>query len=337
MRLRQGDHDAAAPRSDPFMTDFDSPWKEALDVYFKAFLLLFFPNIHDDIDWARPVEMLDKEFQQLVPGAAQGRRTVDKLVKVWRKNGRAVWVLIHVEVQAQRDRTFGRRMCVYNGRIFDAYQRDVVSLAVLADDDPNWRPSTYRRGLWGCSVGMKFPPAKLLDYAGREAELEASDNPFAKVVLAHLKTLETRKNPSDRQAWKLRIARGLHECGFGAQDVGQLMKVVDWLMELPEALERDFRRELHQYEEGLRMPYVTTFERAGMLRMIERFLRTKFGEQGAALVPILQQINDAEKYLAIHDVIDQAGSLDEVRQACAKAAAPPPRRKKGGNGKRGTK
>jgi len=104
------------------MADFDSPWKEALDIYFQAFLLLFFPNIYDDIDWSRPVEMLDKEFQQLVPRAVQGRRTVDKLVKVHRKNGRAVWVLIHVEVQAQRDRTFGRRMSVYNSRIFDAHQ-----------------------------------------------------------------------------------------------------------------------------------------------------------------------------------------------------------------------
>ncbi len=71
------------------MTDFDSPWKEALDAYFKAFLLLFFPDIHDDIDWSRPVEMLDKELQRLTPKAVRGRLTVDKLVKVWRKNGRS--------------------------------------------------------------------------------------------------------------------------------------------------------------------------------------------------------------------------------------------------------
>jgi hypothetical protein len=338
MRRRKVAANQAAPRRDLLMAaDFDSPWKEALDIYFRAFLLLFFPKIHDDIDWSRPVEMLDKEFQQLVPRAAQGRRTVDKLVKVWRKNGRAVWVLIHVEVQVQRDRTFSKRMCVYNSRIFDAHERDVVSLAVLADDDANWRPSGYRRGLWGCSVGMTFPAAKLLDYQGREAELEASDNPFAKVVLAHLKTLETRDRPDDRRAWKFRIARGLHECGFGAEDVGQLIKVVDWLMELPEALERGFRRELHEYEEGLRMPYVTTFERAGMVKMIEQALRTKFGEEGVALVPVIEEINNAEKYLAIQDVLIQADSLDEVRQACSKAAAPPPRRKKSASGKRGAK
>ncbi len=319
------------------MADFDSPWKEALDVYFKAFLLLLFPRVHDDIDWSRPVERHDKEFQQLLPKAARGRRTVDKLVKVWRKNGRAVWVLIHIEVQAQRDRTFTRRMCTYNCRIFDSHERDVVSLAVLADDAPNWRPSAYRRGLWGCSVGMRFPAAKLLDFQGRETELEASNNPFAKVVLAHLKTLETRDDPNDRRLWKFRIARGLHECGFGAEDVGQLMKLVDWLMELPQVLERDYRRELHEYEEGLRMPYVTSYERWGMLDLIERTLRLKFGEEGAALFPVIEEFGDADKYRAINDVIVLATSLDEVRQACAKATVPASRRKKGGNGKRGTK
>jgi hypothetical protein len=315
--------------------DFDSPWKEALDVYFRAFLRLFFPAIHDDIDWSRPVERLDKEFQQLVPRAAQGRRTVDKLVKVWRRNGRAAWVLVHVEVQAQRDRTFTKRLCVYNCRIFDAYERDVVSLAVLADGEPNWRPRAYRRGLWGCTMRMTFPPAKLLDYRGREAELEASANPFAKVVLAHLKTLETRDDPRDRRAWKFRIARGLHECGFADEDVGKLLKLVDWLMELPRALERDYRRELHEYEEGLRMPYVTSYERWGMMDLIEDALRTKFGEEGASLVEPIGDLNDAEKYRAIMRVIVLASSLDEVRQAYAQAAAPPPRRKKGGGGKRG--
>ncbi len=35
------------------MADYDSPWKEALDRYFEAFLLFFFPQTHADIDWTR--------------------------------------------------------------------------------------------------------------------------------------------------------------------------------------------------------------------------------------------------------------------------------------------
>ena len=66
-------------------TDYDSPWKEALDRFFEAFLALLFPEIHSQIDWSRKVESLDKEFQQVVRQAEVGRRYVDKLFKVWTK------------------------------------------------------------------------------------------------------------------------------------------------------------------------------------------------------------------------------------------------------------
>ena len=46
------------------MTDYDSPWKEALDVYFQPFLELFSAQAHADIDWGRGTEPLDKELQK---------------------------------------------------------------------------------------------------------------------------------------------------------------------------------------------------------------------------------------------------------------------------------
>src|SRR6059036_3522024 len=105
------------------MADYDSPWKEALDLYFEAFLAFFFPHIHKDINWSRGYEPLDKELQQIAPKGAQGRRYVDKLFKVWRKNGRQAWVLIHIEVQVRPERAFPRRMFTYNNRLTDRYNR----------------------------------------------------------------------------------------------------------------------------------------------------------------------------------------------------------------------
>ncbi len=312
------------------MADFDSPWKEALDVYFRAFLAFFFPLIHDDIDWSRGFEMLDKELQQITPKGSQGRRHVDKLVKVWRKNGCEVWVLIHIEVQTRRERGFALRMYEYNYRIFDRYHRTVVSLAVLADDNPDWRPNSYENELWGWSIRMTFPPVKLLDYANREAELEADSNPFAKVVLAHLKALMTRRDPDERRAWKFRLVRGLYERGFKADDVRQLFRLIDWLMELPPPLEDRLWKDIIKYQEERRMPFVTTPERygirMGMLQMIEDTLRIKFGEEGVGLIAEIEALHDAEKMRAIHRVLVTADNLDEVRGACAEAAAPAKRR-----------
>jgi hypothetical protein len=317
------------------VADFDSPWKEALDVYFQAFLAFFFPHIHNDIDWSRGVEMLDKELQQIAPQAAHGRRYVDKLVKVWRRNGRAVWVLIHVEVQTQRDRAFTRRMYQYNYRIFDHYNRTVVSLAVLADDAPDWRPNNYRDALWGWSVGMAFLPVKLLDYASREEELEADTNPFARIVLAHLKALQTRRDPDARRTWKFRLVRGLYERGFGAEDVRRLFRLIDWLMELPPALNRLFREDVNAYEEERVVPFITSIERIGiekgMLQLIEDGLQTKFGEDGVKLLPAITALDDPDKYRAINRAITLATTLEDVRRAVTEAAAPapPPKKKRG--------
>ena len=240
--------------------DYDSPWKEALDVYFESFLALLFPTIHRQIDWSRGWESLDKEFQQVVREAEVGRRYVDKLVKVWTKEGVERWVLIHVEVQTTRDADFPERMYVYNYRVFDRYNQKVASLAVLADDDPAWRPASIVARFSAARPASAFVPVKLLDFAAREATLEASTNPFAPVVLATTKMRSRRvTTPTGRLGCrKLRLVRNLYERGFSATDVRELFRLIDWLMELPPALNESFSDTLLRtsVQEEKRMPYV---------------------------------------------------------------------------------
>ncbi len=213
--------------------DYDSPWKEGLDIYLEPCLALLFPLAHAGIDWARGFESLDKEFQQVVREAELGRRFVDKLFKVWLKDGAEYWVLIHIEVQSTHDGKFTERMYVYNYRIFDRYNKPVASFAVLADDDPDWRPNEYRQSVLGCETGIRFPMIKLLDFAAREAELASSANPFATVVLAQLQTLKTHGDPAARQASKTDLVRALFEKGFSVKDVRELFRLIDWMMSLP--------------------------------------------------------------------------------------------------------
>jgi hypothetical protein len=61
--------------------DYDSPWKDALEVYITECLAFFFPRAAEDIDWSRGYHFLDKELQQVAPEAPTGRRTVDKLIR----------------------------------------------------------------------------------------------------------------------------------------------------------------------------------------------------------------------------------------------------------------
>ncbi len=312
------------------MSDFDSPWKEALDRYFEAFLDFFFPKAHAEIDWTRGYEALDKELQQIVREAEWGRRLVDKLVKVWRTSGQEEWVLVHVEVQAQEEAGFARRMYVYNYRLFDRYNREVASLAVLADDRPGWRPDRFGYQRWGCTVGIQFPVVKLLDYAADLGALEANPNPFATLVLAHLMTQKTRQEPGARRAWKLRLVKGLYDRGMDADQVRQLFRFIDWMMDLPEELDRQFWHEVHRYEEEKHMPFVTIAERVGreeglqegkqkglregLLVGIEVALKLKLGGDGLRLLPEIRQIADPEKLRAVQLAIETASSADELRK-----------------------
>jgi hypothetical protein len=53
--------------------NYDSPWKEALEQYFEAFLAFFFPHLHTEINWQRGYEFLDKELQQILKQAEVGQ------------------------------------------------------------------------------------------------------------------------------------------------------------------------------------------------------------------------------------------------------------------------
>jgi GrpB-like predicted nucleotidyltransferase (UPF0157 family) len=91
--------------------------------------------------------------------------------------------------------------------------------------------------------------------------LEASRNPFAIAVMAHLKTKETQKDLRSLKEWKFQLTRRLYEQGFERQDIMELFLFVDWLMELPEGLKREFKTELNQYEQEKQMRYVSSIER----------------------------------------------------------------------------
>lgn len=152
-------------------------------------------------------------------------------------------------------------MYSYNYRLRDRYNCSVVSLAILTDDSKKWRPSGFQDELWGCSTDFKFPIVKLLDNQENWTALEASRNPFTVVVMAQLKTKETSNKPQERKEWRYQLTTMLYDQGYGEQDVIELHAFLDWMMRLPEELERQFQIELKAFEEAKQMKYVTTIER----------------------------------------------------------------------------
>jgi hypothetical protein len=141
-------------------------------------------------------------------------------------------------------------------------------LSILTDTQGRFRPNGYERERWGCSLRFRFPTVKLLDWRDRAAALEADRNPFALVALAHLQALAHR-GPA-RKGAKLRLIRLLYAREYSREQILAWFRVLDWILRLPEDLEREFMDELIAFEEQENMPYVTSAERIGIQKGLEQ-------------------------------------------------------------------
>lgn len=190
-------------------------------------------------------------------------------------------------------------MYLYNCRTFDRYERPAISLGVLGDERASWRSSSYGYALGGCELSLKFPVVKLLDYQAQWQTLEQSANPLAVMVMADLK---------------------------------KLFRLVDWMMALPEELQRSFEEKLTRYQEEMRMPLLSRIEQRAMQAGIERgiqqnaresvieILEMRFEEVPAQLREAINRIEDAGQA----ETADAAGGNDWLRARISAVAVAKP-------------
>ncbi len=248
--------------------DYDGPWKSALELAFEPFLALFLEDLHAIVDWSKDHIARDQELQKLLAESATGVRRVDKLFEAVRK-GTGDPRFFHIEAQAQqqKEHEFGERMYVYNYRGRDLLGQPLISIAVLGDDDPKWHPREYHEGEHGSELTFTFRTVKLLDWAARQAELEAGENVFGLFVSAHLEALKTRDDADRRAGGKVRLLSNLAKRDLSDLDRGKWYQLIDWLLPLP----RDKEQQVYQQLKGDHpMTFITYAEQVGIEKGIEK-------------------------------------------------------------------
>ena len=228
---------------------------------------------------------------------------------------------------AQNAADFAERMCVYNSRIWERYRRPVVSLALLVDADPRFRPNRFAREKAECRLEFTFPIVKLLDYRSPQ-QLSADPSPFAVASLVQLSKLQAGGDMHRRYGFKLALARQLYERGYDREDVLKLFRFMDYVLTLPEELSVRFDRNVETMEEELNMPYITSIERhalqrgmeqgrqEGILRGVKELLRqtleVRFGEVPESWCQKIEQCQEVAALRSLHQQALTAGSLDEL-------------------------
>ena len=74
-----------------------------------------------------------------------------------------------------------------------------------------------------------------------------------------------------------------------------LYRFIDWLLVLPEEINRRFHEEIIRYEEEKRMPYITTAERIGMEKGIQQGIQqgTQLGSLQTAREMLLDALEES--------------------------------------------
>jgi len=298
-------------------TEYDSAWKDLIEELFEAFLEFFFPDIHKDIDFSKKPVFLSKELRTIKPYGNVGKRYADELVKVYLRDGSVacICVFIHIEVQGTKadEGLFEERTYIYNYRIFDKNiekASKVISLAILTDEDENYRPDEYLVSQWGFELRMKIPLVKIIDYQNikeLKEKLETSRNPMTMVVKAQLRRYElTKADDMKKSTVKWEFIRQCYERGYSKVQIDALLKFIDWIIRLPEGLNKQISEKIVKLEEEYKMPYVTSWERMAKEEGVKQ------GVKQGKLETARRMLNDG---FSIEKISEYTGlSEKEIRQ-----------------------
>lgn len=170
-------------------------WKGMLEEVGEDLIRFVFPDAELKLDLDRGIEFLDKELEEMYPdpGKEMDTRLVDKLARVYLKDGAERWLLLHVEVQGWKDPEFAIRMFTYYYRILDRHSHPVTAVAIFTAQDGKDMPDRYEDHFMGTHLVYQYNTLCITDY--KDEDLAASDNPFAVVLMVAKERLINLRGP----------------------------------------------------------------------------------------------------------------------------------------------
>lgn len=234
----------------------DILWKVVMEEVFDDLLRFIFPDADQVYNMERGFEFLDKELAEIYPEPDKESATnfADKLVRVYRRDGKEDCILCHVEIQGEtkhKDRPlFGERMFRYFYRIWDRYRKPVSAVAIFTGQDAKKMPGRFEYVYRKTKLQYDYHTLSILDFT--DEELEKSDNSFALVALAAKTSLLEGKMPEvDLLDRKVLIASKLLKKGFSKRKIRAILIFLESyvLFEDPE-MNRNFKERIQSHDKN---------------------------------------------------------------------------------------
>ncbi|MFQ5630406.1 MAG: hypothetical protein ACE5I1_16670 [bacterium] len=146
---------------------------------------------------------------------------------------------------------------------------------------------------------------------------------------AYLKTLEIIGNVQENYTWKKEFLFELYRRGMARETLLAIYKFIDWIIELPDALERKIHTEIKKFEEKKAMSILTTAERIGAKKgrrderkrsvamaqkAIATILKLKFGDKSKVLTARINQVKSLSVLENLMERLPQAQTVTEAEE-----------------------
>src|SRR5262249_652875 len=152
--------------------------------------------------------------------------------------------------------------------------------------------------LYGTKRTLTFRSVKVAKSRNQIAKLEKDSNPVGLFVAAYLEGRRLKDDEPGRAAAKVRLIQNLRGRGTTLDDLRHWYRYLDWLVPLSPEYNRRVWQELDRTRKEGEMPFVTYAdqvareegERLGLVKGVALGLDLKFGQEGLALMPQIEKI-----------------------------------------------
>jgi hypothetical protein len=116
----------------------DLLFKQLIHTFFKDFLEVFFPDVHDAIDFLSVKPLSEEVHTDMFEGST---RRLDIVIETKLKDTDAV-VIVHIEPQSSAQPHFHERMHQYFSLLYNKYRKPIIPIAVLTYNE-SWERNEY--------------------------------------------------------------------------------------------------------------------------------------------------------------------------------------------------
>ena len=301
----------------------DQIWKMVIWTFFADFMELFLPDAARRLDFSRITPLNNEMFTALIDGE---RREPDILAEVYTRSGEPEIILVHIEVQAARNRDVPYRMWEYYSLLRLRTKKPVLPIVLyLVRGTGGIVQEKYTESLFGIDIQTFSYTAVGLPDLSADEYLEKEN------ILAPALSALMRGEKGTRVIRKLKAYQRM--AGASMDDTRRtiLMHVIDSYITLSPAEEEEMSRKLEDRGNLEVHEMLSTYEVRGMKKGLEQGIEQGIerGKLEGKLEGIVAGKRDALFILLSHkfgkisykvmDGIAKINSLEELDALIARA------------------